>query len=117
VRFNYLSLMFLSLMRWLQGQGHLNLEANLRLRLGNELARGGAFEEVGIPYLLQVRALRYPVPFTTAFDFRCTPSWADEMAHIVARLHKDDAAVDVLRGAPENPGLGVGITHPLSRLY
>jgi hypothetical protein len=91
-------------MKRLQAQGHLNLQANLRLRLGNEPARGSAFE-AGILYLL--RALHYPVPFTTVFDFRCTPSWANEMAHIVARLDKVDVAVDVLGGAPEKPGLRV----------
>jgi hypothetical protein len=62
-------LAFLSLMRWLQGQGHLNLEANLRSRLGNESERGSAFEEVGNLYLL--RALRNPVRFSTVFNFRC----------------------------------------------
>jgi hypothetical protein len=93
-------LAFLSLMRWLQVQGHLNLEANI---LGNELAH--AFEEVGILYLL--RALRDPVPFTTVFDFRCAPSWAKEMAHIIARLDERNVAVDILERAPENPGLSV----------
>src|SRR6266576_953140 len=77
-------LAFLSLMRWLQGQRHLSLEANLRLRLGNESERGSAFEEVGNLYLL--RALRDPVRFSTVFDFRCIPSWADNMTRIVARL-------------------------------
>ena len=90
-------LAFLSLMRWLEGQGHLNIEANLGLRL--------ALEEVGNLYLL--RALRDPVPFATVFDFRCAPSWAKETAHIIPRLDKEDVAVDVLGGAPENPGLSV----------
>jgi hypothetical protein len=100
-------LAFLSLMKWLETRGHLNLQANLRLRLGNEPARGSAFEEVAFLYLL--RALRHPVPFSTVFDFQleCTPRWANEMAHIVARLDKADVAVDVLGGAPENPGLCV----------
>jgi hypothetical protein len=92
-------LAFLSLMRWLQGQRHLNLETNLRLRLGNESDRGSVFEEIVILYLL--RTLRDPVPFTTVFDFRCTP-WAEEMAHIIARLDKVDVAVDVLGGALES---------------
>ncbi len=98
-------LAFLSLMRWLQGQGHLNLEANLRLRLGNKSERGSSFEEVGNLYLL--RALRHAVSFTTVFNFRCTPSWADETAHIIARLGGKDIAVDGLGEAPENPGLSV----------
>src|SRR6266567_6015016 len=98
-------LAFLSLMRWLQGQGHLNLEANLRLRLGNKSERGSSFEEVGNLYLL--RALRHAVSFTTVFNFRCTPSWADETAHIIARVGGKDVAVDGLGEAPENPGLSV----------
>jgi hypothetical protein len=98
-------LAFLSLMKWLEDQGHLNLEANLRLRLGNESERGSTFEAVGILYLL--RALRDPVPFTTVFDFRCAPSWAKEMAHLIARLNKVDVALDVLGGDPENPGVSV----------
>jgi hypothetical protein len=95
-------LAFLSLKRWLEGEGHLNIEANLRLRLGNKSERGSAFEEVGNLYLL--RTLRDPVRFSTVFNFRCTLSWADEMVQIIGRLDKD---VDVLGGAPENPGLGV----------
>jgi hypothetical protein len=34
-------------------------------------------------------------------------SWADEMAHIIARLDEKDVAMDVLGEAPENPGLSV----------
>jgi hypothetical protein len=90
-------------MRWLQGEGHLNLEANLRLRFGNESERGSAFEEVGNLYLL--RALRHPVSFTTVFNFRRAPSWADETARIIARMGGKDVAVDVLGDAPENPSL------------
>ncbi|KAK2464549.1 hypothetical protein APHAL10511_003407 [Amanita phalloides] len=53
--------------------------------------------------------LRYPVPFKAIFDFHpeLTPTWADEMAHIVARLHGSDVSVDVIGGAPQNPGLSV----------
>jgi hypothetical protein len=92
-------------MGWLQTQRHLSVEANLRLRLGNASSRGIAFEEVGVLYLL--RALRYSVPLTTIFDFRCAPSWANEMARIVARQDNKYISVDVLGRAPENPGLSV----------
>ena len=100
-------LAFLSLMRWLQDQHHLSPEANLRLELGNEAACGSNFEKVGILYLLRV--LRYPVRFTTVFDFhsRFIRSWADEKGHIVARRDHAVVAVDVLGEAPENPGLAV----------
>jgi hypothetical protein len=99
-------LAFLSVMKWLEKEHKLNLQANLR-RLGNQSSRGSALEEVAFLYLL--RALRHPVPFTTVFDFKpeCTPPWADEKAHIVARRDKKDVPVDVLGGAPENPGLSV----------
>jgi hypothetical protein len=58
-------------------------------------------------YLL--RQLRYPVPFTTVFDFhdRGTPSWANEKAHVVACLDNVNVAVDLLGGAPLNPGRSV----------
>jgi hypothetical protein len=98
-------LAFLSLMKWLERTDHLNPEANLRLQLGDQAARGSAFEEVGIFYLL--RALSYPVPFTTGFDLRSTPSWANEKYQIVARLDKVDVPVDVLGTYPQNPGLSV----------
>ena len=98
-------LAFLSLMRWLQDKGHLSLEANLRSRLGNESERGNAFEEVVNLYLL--RALRNPVRFSTIFNFRCRPSWADEKAHITARRGGYDVAVDVLGKTPQNPRLSV----------
>jgi len=99
-------LAFLSIMRWLQDQDHVKIQANLRTRLGHDpAARGGAFEEVGILYLL--RGLRNRVCFTSIFDFQCTPSWADEMTHITTRLDNDDVDVDVLGEAPMNPGLSV----------
>ena len=99
-------LAFLSIMRWLQDEDHVKIQANLRSRLGHDpAARGGAFEEVGILSLL--RELRNGVCFTSVFDFRCTPSWADEMAHIIARRDNVDVDVDVLGEAPMNPGLSV----------
>ena len=64
-------LAFLSVMKWLEQTNNLSEEARLQLRLADPAARGSAFEEVGILYLL--RALRYPVPFNTVFDFRITP--------------------------------------------
>jgi hypothetical protein len=52
--------------------------------------------------------LRQPVPFNAIFNFRtgCTPAWANEKAHLVARLEKADVLVDIL-GTPKNPGLCV----------
>jgi hypothetical protein len=93
-------------MKWLQTQDHANLEANIRLRLGSQDSRGSAYEELIVSYLL--RSLRYPVPFSTIFNFHGTPPvWADEMAQIVGRLDGTDLAVDVLGEAPRNLGLGV----------
>jgi hypothetical protein len=98
-------LAFLSLMKWLEKTNGLSEEARLRLRLADQAARGSAFEEAGILYLL--RALRDQAPFTSVFNPRSTPSWADKEYHIVARLDKDDVPVDVLGKYPQNPGLSV----------
>jgi hypothetical protein len=92
-------------MKWLQAQGHTNVEANIRLRLASQASRGDAYEELIILYLLRI--LRYPVPFSTIFNFHNTPVWANDMVQIVGRLDGMDVAVDVLGDAPENPGLGV----------
>jgi hypothetical protein len=92
-------------MKWLQAQGHTNLEANIRLRLASQASRGDAYEELIILYLL--RMLRYPVPFSTIFNFHNTPVWANDMAHIVGRFDGNDVPVDVMGHAPQNPGLGV----------
>jgi len=92
-------------MKWLQTQGHTNLEANIRLRLASQASRGDAYEELIILYLL--RMLRYPVPFSMIFNFHNMPVWANDMVQIVGRLDGLDVAVDVLGDAPENPGLGV----------
>lgn len=102
-------LAFLSILKWLQGlnaDDPRSMEANLRSRLSSQPAHGDAFEEVGNRYLL--RALRH-LPFTSVFTFhpRCTPSWAGEIAHIIARLDNVDVDVDVLGEAPMNPSLGV----------
>jgi hypothetical protein len=98
-------LAFLSLMKWLEIQKHLNLEANIRLRLGFQASRGDAYEELIILYL--PRMLCYPVPFSTIFDFHSTPVWENDMAHIVGRLDGNDVPVDILGDALQNPGLGV----------
>jgi hypothetical protein len=98
-------LAFLSLMKWLQTLDHANLEANIRSRLALQASRGDGYEELVVLYLL--RTLRYPVPLSTIFNFHNTPVWANDMAQIVGRLDGIDVAVDVLGGAPQNPGLGV----------
>jgi hypothetical protein len=92
-------------MKWFETQDNFNLQMNLRERLGRQESRGNTFEEVMNLYLL--RQLRYPVPFTTIFDFhpRCTPSWANKKACIVARLDKAHVPVDLLGGPPLNPAL------------
>lgn len=93
-------------MKWLETQSNTNLKINTRIRLASQTSRGGACEELVVLYLL--RALRYPVPFSTIFDFYGTPpSWADERAQIVGRLDRTTVAVDVLGEAPQNPGLSV----------
>ena len=98
-------LAFLSLMRWLQDQDRLSLEARLRLQLGIESERGSAFEEVGNLYLL--RELSHAGRFSTVFNFLRPPSWADEMAHITACLGGRDVPVDLLGETSHNPGLSV----------
>jgi hypothetical protein len=93
-------------MKWLENQPTVNLQTNIRLRLAVQSSRGDAYEELVVLYLL--RALRYPVPFSTIFQFHGTPpQWADESAQIVGRLDGTSVAVDVLGKAPQNPGLGV----------
>lgn len=102
-------LAFLSMMTWLKTHNNLNLqlEAGVRLRAGDGDFRGYAFEETMVLYLL--RKLRYPVPLSMIFDFHpeLTPSWANEAAHIVARLEGAYVPVDVIGEAPQNPGLSV----------
>ena len=109
-------LAFLSLMRWLQKTNNLSVEANLRLRVGDQASRGNAFEEVGILHLL--RALRHPVLLTAVFNLKLPSSWANKKYQIVTRLDKGDVPandlphgryvpVDVLGTSPQNPGLCV----------
>ena len=109
-------LAFLSLMRWLQKTNNLSVEANLRLRLGDQASRGSALEAVGILHLY--RALCHPEVLTMVFDLKPPSSWANEKYQIVARLDKDDVPVDVsphdryvpvdvLGTHSQNPGLCV----------
>jgi hypothetical protein len=93
-------LAFLSLMRWLQGQRHLNLETNLRLRLGNESDRGSFFEEIGILYLFERCATQSPSPRFLTFDAPLLGrrKWPT-LSHVWIKF---DVAVDVLGGAPES---------------
>ena len=62
-------LAFLSLMKWFDNHPDLNLQVNLRTRLASQ-SRASGYEELIILYLL--RALRYPVPFSTIFKFHGT---------------------------------------------
>ena len=94
-------LAFLSSMRWHKKTNHLNEEANLRLRHGDQASRGNAFEEVGILYLF--RALCRPELLTTVFDLQFLSSWANEKYQIIARLDKDDVPVDFLGNDPQDP--------------
>jgi hypothetical protein len=96
---------FLSLLKWLQKQPDVNLETNLRSRLAVQGSRGEAYEELIILYL--PRRLRYPVRFSTIFNFHNTPVWANDMVQTVGCLEGKGVAVDVLGNAPENPDLGV----------
>ncbi|KIL71414.1 hypothetical protein M378DRAFT_6158 [Amanita muscaria Koide BX008] len=81
-------LAFLSLMKWLEDQPTVNLRTNIRSRLANQESPGPAYEELVILYLFRV--LRYPVPFSTIFQFHGTPPRCGHLGN-----------------APENPGLGV----------
>ena len=100
-------LAFLSVMMWLKTHRNQQLEAGIRLRTGDGHSRGYAFEEAMVLYLL--RKLRYSAPLHTIFDFhpKHTPSWANEEAHIVARLNGVNVPADVIGEAPQNPGLDV----------
>ena len=51
--------------------------------------------------------LPYPVPFSTIFNFRNMPVWANHMAHIVGCFDGNDVPVDIMGHAPQNLGLGV----------
>lgn len=100
-------LAFLSVMQWLQTHTSTNLSAELRLQAGDPDSRGSAFERATVLDLL--RRLRNPVPLSTIFDFHPEhrPPWANEEAHIVARLDGADVSVDIIGDAPQNPALGV----------
>jgi hypothetical protein len=96
-------LAFLSLVKWLENEPTLNLQASIRSRLA---AQSSHYEELVILYLL--RALRYPVPFSTNFKFYGTaPRWADERAQIAGRLDGTAVAVNALGEASQNPCVGM----------
>jgi hypothetical protein len=97
-------LAFVSLMKWLETQERDNILSNIRKRSGFQDSRAVAYEELVVLYLL--RTMRYPIPLSTIFNFHGTaPVWADAFAQIVGRREGIDVPVDVLGGAPENPGL------------
>ena len=79
-------LAFLSLMKWFQNQDSVNLETNTRFPLAvqDSHVEGHDSEELIVLYLL--RMLRYPVPFSTIFNFHNTPVWANDMVQIVGCL-------------------------------
>ena len=100
-------LSFLSLMRWLQSHHPLSLESNLRTRLSIPEARGQAYEEMVIRYLLRV-CRQGQVTFSTIFNFHTKPpSWADKPANVVSRLEGTYVPVDFLGDAPQNPSISV----------
>jgi hypothetical protein len=96
---------FLSLLKWLEKQAHVKLETNLGTRLAFQASRGEGYEELIVLYLL--RKLRYPISFSTIFNFYNAPVWANDMVQIDGCLKGRGVVVDVLGEAPENPGLGV----------
>lgn len=92
-------LAFLSLLKWLENEPHLNLSENVRSRLAAQPSRG---PELVILYLL--RALQYPVPFSRIFTFHGTPPWwADELRC----LDGTSVAVGLLGEALRKSDLGV----------
>lgn len=94
-------LAFLSLMQWLETRNDNTVGHNIRLRLGIPDARGGAFEELIVLYLLQ--SLCYPTPLRTIFNFFGNPPpWAHRLARAVGRLEGHNVPVGILGDAPEN---------------
>jgi hypothetical protein len=92
-------LAFLSLLKWLENEPHLNLSENFRSRLAAQPSRGQ-----GLVILYLLRTLRYPVPFSAIFTFHDTPPWwADELGC----LDGTSVAVGLLGEASRNAGLGV----------
>ncbi|KAF8505280.1 hypothetical protein BU17DRAFT_71445 [Hysterangium stoloniferum] len=92
-------LAFLSIVKWLETQKDLCLEANLRCQLAHQHSRGYGFEELVILYLL--RTFCDSTPLSSIFSFH------DDKTHIVARLNGKEVRVDVLGNSPMNPALGV----------
>jgi hypothetical protein len=100
-------LSFLSLLRWLRNHHPLSQESNPRTRLSIPEARGQAYEEMVIRYLLRT-CRRGLVTFRTIFNFHTEPpSWADKPADVVARLEGAYVPVDFLGDTPQNPSIGV----------
>jgi hypothetical protein len=99
-------LAFLSLMQWLETLDNLHIRAGIRSRLSSRFSRGNAYEEVIFLYLHHM--LQYGLPLSTIFKFHGTPpSWANEVAEIVARRDGVDVPVGILGGISNNPGLSV----------
>lgn len=99
-------LAFLSVVRWLETQKDLCLEANLIQDLGNQPYRGYAFEEVVILFLL--RTFCRPTALNSVFKFHGTvPEWAGSETFIVGHLNDEEVPVNILEDPPRHPSLGV----------
>jgi hypothetical protein len=104
-------LAFLSLLKWLETQPTLTLEAGLQIQLGTEFSRGDDYEQLVILYLH--RALQHPTRLSAIFKFHgAVPLWADKPTQIIGYINKTPVAVDILGEAlsfqaPQNLGLSV----------
>ena len=81
-------LAFLSLMKWLQNQedSDANLETNIRFPLAFQDSRVETYDSPELIVLYLLRMLRYPVPFSTIFNFHNTPVWVNDMVQVVGCL-------------------------------
>ena len=79
-------LAFLSLMKWFQNQDNVNLETNTRFPLAVQDSHVDGYDSEELIVLYLLRMLRYPVPFSTIFNFHNTPVWANDMVQIVGCL-------------------------------
>jgi hypothetical protein len=73
-------------MKWLQNQDDANLETNIRFPLTFQDSRVETYDSPELIVLYLLRMLRYPVPFSTIFNFHNTPVWANDMVQIVGCL-------------------------------